>query len=267
MATWRVSDLTAVDGKGRVVKDEHGALVLDPRNPRIRGYRQRWYVDGYGQQRSRSFKRNERGEAERFHQRLADAAERSAEADPAGLPIVGDAPTVSPPQRGVAPTFEDAAEEYWAKKSSKWTATNTITFHRSQLAFAAAVLRVVDGTPLDYRADGAGSSMPLHAVTPALCEELILVRRHTDLRRRAQLQRLRLQGLHVTGEPELVSARTEIAFATTMGMFFNWAPKAMSAMALTHRARHRPTTTHPRDHPEVRTGTPRRQRPLRRRRG
>jgi integrase len=183
---WRISSLKAIDSKGRVVKDAYGGFVLDSRDRRVRGYRLRWYLGDaeFTRSHNKSFQRDRRVEAERLVERLRRAADLDLEAHEHGLPL--DAP---PSAAVVAPTelpslpvdsVLDAVTFAYEALKPRWAdVPNTVTHHR--LGYQLFVYAVDSG-----EVRGLGRSTPVDALTAAMCQDVLLLRRETNLKRPAE---------------------------------------------------------------------------------
>lgn len=239
MTRWSIAELTAVDKDGRVIKSPDGALIVDPRQPGVRGYRVRWRVGPAGGEmayRNRSFKKHRLEEARRFRQLLLDAAAAGADADDSGLPV-GAARAAGPSQPR---TVEEAAARWADEVTGKARAVNTATNIWNQVGFAIETMRANDGDGLVWDPDRKQRSLFLSELTPETCVDVLMVRRFTDRRahkgyRRALADYERYQlalaqpsrpgprprAIDLPAPPEgRVSARTEEAFSDVMGQMF-----------------------------------------------
>ena len=183
MTRWRVAQLTAEGDGDKVVKDEFGAVVTDPRNKRIRRYRVRWALwdekSGVWKQRSRRFPRSRYDEAREFHHELLVAERTGAPANEDGAPDATAAPILRPARR--ERTVEEAAVEFLALRP--YASTNSRTFWRQNVEFAVAALRD-SGDRLVYDIEGQCRSLSWAEIEdrPDYVEQLLLLRRGTDPR-------------------------------------------------------------------------------------
>ena len=184
MTRWRVAQLTAEGDGDKVVKDEFGAVVTDPRNKRIRRYRVRWALwdekSGVWKQRSRRFPRSRYDEAREFHHELLVAERTGAPANEDGAPDATAAPILRPARR--ERTVEEAAAEFLALRP--FASTNNRTHWRQNLDFAVAALRDSESDRLVYDLDGHARSLTLVEIEgrPDCIQQLLLLRRSTDVR-------------------------------------------------------------------------------------
>ncbi len=238
----RVAALTAEDDQHRVVYDDRRNRVTDPRDRRIRSFRVRWYVSDGGteQARTRRFPTHALDQAEGLLVELRRLRDEE-------VPVADD---------GLAPA----------------TATPTVPSSLAATDVAAAIDRFLDVVPLESRNAGSyqtnlnlfrdclhvqpdgevrydpDSEAPLIGwadLTPEVCEDILLIRRHlsipawrTHQRQLARHQRwvayaeapVKPKG-HPPArvdhpgdlEPQLQSPETEDRFSVIVNRCLNWA--------------------------------------------